>query len=195
MKKLLASHALFWLLLAFPAAWWIYRYAAGTMAYGEVIHASGDLSVEILIVVLAITPLRLLAPHAGLAAWLMQRRRDLGVATFCYAALHLAVYAIRKADLALIVSEGMKLDLATGWIALGLFAALAITSNDQSVRWLKRGWKMLHRFVYVGAALALAHWVLTAFDPLSAYTHAGVLVGIETLRLILQAQRKAKRPS
>jgi sulfoxide reductase heme-binding subunit YedZ len=57
------------------------------------------------------------------------------------------------------------------------------------VRWLKRNWKRLHRLVYLGAALALAHWMLTAFDPLAAYIHAGVLIAIEALRLVLQAQR------
>jgi sulfoxide reductase heme-binding subunit YedZ len=82
--------------------------------------------------------------------------------------------------------------LLTGWIAFLIFAALAITSNDASVRLLKRGWKKLHMLVYLGALLTFAHWVLTAFDPLLGYIHAGVLAAIETLRVVLQMSKRAK---
>jgi methionine sulfoxide reductase heme-binding subunit len=190
MKPLISSHPLLWLVLAAPGAYWLWAYATEAMSYGEVIHASGDLSVQLLIVTLAITPLRLLWTGAGAAAWLARRRRDLGVAVFGYAALHLGVYLVRKADPALILSEAAEAGLLTGWIAFAMFLPLAITSNDQSVRWLKRNWKRLHRLVYLGAALSLAHWILTAFDPLNAYIHTGILVAIEALRLVLQAQRR-----
>lgn len=184
-----------WLALGAPGAWWLYAYREDVMSYGEILHETGDLSVQLLIVTLAATPLRLLVPRAAWTAWLVKRRRDLGVATFGYAALHLAVYAVRKADLALILKEGLAPEILTGWIALVIFAALAATSNDASMRLLKRGWKALHRWVYPGAVLALAHWVLTAFDPLLAYVHAGVLAALEALRLVLQAQRRRDRQS
>ena len=187
--------ALLWIALAAPAAWWLYAYRADIMSYGEILHETGDLSVQLLIVTLAATPLRLLAPRAPVSAWLVKRRRDLGVATFCYAALHLAVYAVRKADLALIVEEGLAPEILTGWVELIIFAALAITSNDISMRLMKSAWKKLHLWVYPAAVLALAHWVLTAFDPLMAYIHAGVLAALEALRLVLQAQRRKARQS
>jgi methionine sulfoxide reductase heme-binding subunit len=190
MKPLISSYPLLWLLLAAPGGFWLWRYVTEAMSYGELIHASGDLSVQLLIVAMAVTPLRLLWPGAGLVTWLARRRRDLGVAVFGYAALHLGVYLVRKADPALILNEAAEAGLLTGWIAFAIFLPLAVTSNDQSVRWLKRNWKRLHRLVYPGAALALAHWILTAFDPLAAYIHAGVLVAIEALRLVLQAQRR-----
>ncbi len=185
---------LLWIALALPAAGLIYGYAAGALSYGEFIHYSGDLSVQILIVTLAATPLRLLAP-GGFSLWLMRRRRDFGVASFCYAALHLAVYVLRKADAALILEEGIEPGLLTGWIALAIMTPLALTSNDASVRALKRAWKRLHLLVYPAAVLALAHWVLTAFDPLNAYIHAGVLAAIASLRLILQARRRVSSKS
>lgn len=187
--------ALLWLALAAPAAWQLYAYRTGVMSYGEILHESGDLSVQLLIVTMAATPMRLLAPRAAWAAWLVKRRRDFGVATFGYAALHLAVYAVRKADLARIADEGLAPEILTGWIAMVIFTALAATSNDASMRLLKRGWKALHRWVYPAAVLALAHWVLTAFDPLLAYVHAGVLAALEALRLVLQAQRRNARQS
>lgn len=192
MARLLSSHPLLWLLLALPAAYWFSGYHAGTFSYGELIHFTGDFAAQLLIATLAITPLRLLAPRASWAMWLVQRRRDLGVTTFAYALLHLLVYLFRKAELARIVEEGSAPELLTGWIAFLIFTALAITSNDASVRLLKRGWKKLHTLVYLGALLTFAHWVLTAFDPLVGYVHAGVLVAIETLRVILQMRKRAK---
>lgn len=190
--RLLKSHPLLWLLLAIPAIIWFGGYHSGAYSYGELIHFTGDLAAQLLIVTLAITPLRLLSPRASWTMWLVQRRRDLGVATFAYALLHALVYVVRKAELARIVEEGSAPELLTGWIAFLIFAALAITSNDASVRLLKRGWKKLHTLVYLGALLTFAHWVLTAFDPLVGYIHAGVLAAIETLRVVLQMRKRAK---
>jgi methionine sulfoxide reductase heme-binding subunit len=193
MLRLLSSHPFSWLLLSLPAAYWFSGYHAGTFSYGELIHFTGDFGAQLLIVTLAVTPLRLLAPRAGWTMWLAQRRRDLGVAVFGYAVLHALVYLVRKAELARIVAEGRAPELLTGWIALLIFTALAITSNDASVRLLKRGWKKLHTLVYLAALLTFAHWVLTAFDPLVGFIHAGVLTAIETLRAVLQMRKRATR--
>ena len=65
-----------------------------------------------------------------------------------------------------------------------IFTALAITSNNTSVRMLGKRWKGLHRFVYAAAVLTFLHWILLAFDPLQGYIHAGVLVVIQVLRFV-----------
>jgi sulfoxide reductase heme-binding subunit YedZ len=195
MPPLINSHPLLWALLSVPAALWLWRYGANAMSYGEFIHASGDLSAQLLIATLAVTPLRLFFPRAAWTQWLAARRRDVGVATFGYAALHTIIYLVRKADAALILKEGIELSLLAGWIALFIFAALALTSNDASVRLLKRAWKRLHALVHIGAILTFAHWVLTAFDPVIGYIHAGVLAAIEAARFIQRARRRAIRAS
>jgi sulfoxide reductase heme-binding subunit YedZ len=97
---------------------------------------------------MAITPLRLLFRQGNWLVWLLRRRRDLGVATFAYACAHTAVYLFRKGELNLILAEAMEPWLLVGWIALGILLALAATSNDASVRLLRRAWKRLHRLVY-----------------------------------------------
>jgi sulfoxide reductase heme-binding subunit YedZ len=177
------SFPLLWLVLAIPAAVTLTGYAADTMTYGEVVHASGEWSVRLLIVTMAITPLRLLFRCAEWPYWLTRRRRSFGVATFAYAILHTLVYVLRKADFALVVEEGSAPELATGWLALGIFAALAITSNDASLRLLRRSWKALHRFVYAAAVLTFAHWLLIAFDIVPGLIYAAILIGLEGSRL------------
>ena len=192
MKPLPAPRAALWALLAAPAAVIAWRYATDSMSYGEVVHATGEWSVWLLIVTLAATPARMIFPRARWAIWLVRERRGLGVAVFGYALFHLCVYAWRKADLALIMNEAKDPGLLTGWIAFALFVALALTSNDLAVSRLGRNWKRLHRLVYAGAALTLIHWLLTAFSPTQALFHAGVLAVIVALRLAMGRRGRGK---
>ena len=106
--------------------------------------------------------------------------------SFAYAAIHTGIYLVNKADLGAILKEAAGFDLLTGWLALILFLPLAITSNDRSVRAMKRGWKQLHMLVHPAAVLVFVHWALTAFDPITAYIHIGILAAIEIARFALK---------
>jgi sulfoxide reductase heme-binding subunit YedZ len=181
-KRVLDSVGLFSLLLAAPGAVLTYRYAAGSTFYGEYLHATGDLAARLLIAALAVTPLRLAFPRASWTAWLARRRRQIGVAVFGYALLHAAAYLLRQ-PAATVAADAMDAGMAAGWDAFVVLAALAATSNDASVRRLRRGWKLLHRAVYAAAILAFAHWIMTAFDPVPGGLHLGVLAALEGLRV------------
>jgi sulfoxide reductase heme-binding subunit YedZ len=115
-------------------------------------------------------------------AFLRFHRRAIGVASFAYAALHTVVYLEKKWGADLILTEGLKPGIATGWIALVIFLMLAITSNNLSVRRLGKTWKLLHRTVYVSALLVFAHWILTGFGPQPAYIVLLALCMVEALR-------------
>ena len=169
-----------WIILALPALFIFAQYRSGEIGYGTALSLSGDIAVKLLIVTLAITPLRKLRPQIG-QFW-FKFRRAFGVAVFMYSCLHLAIYAAKKADASKILMEGIQPDLLTGWIALAIFSVLALTSNDLWVRRLGQTWKRLHRWSYLSAGLVIAHWVLTAFDPFSAYIHGIVLAGLLLLR-------------
>lgn len=183
LRRLLDAPAFFWALLAVPGVVMTYRYVQGTMFYGEYLHATGELGARLLIVALAVTPLRLMMPNAGWVRWLGRRRRYVGVAAFGYSLLHAVAYLVRKATLAAIFAEAAELAIATGWAALIVMVMLAATSNDASVRLLRRAWKWLHRAAYAAAALTFAHWILSAFDPIPGAIHLGVLAGLEAIRL------------
>lgn len=192
MSALLRNRPLLWLVLALPALWGAWRWLAtpGAYGFGHAIGDSGLWAVWLLMATLAITPLRLLAKRSPLVAALARRRRDLGVASFVYAALHTGIYLWDKGAAARVLAELQQGEILTGWLALALFVPLAVTSNDVSVRRLKRGWKRLHRLVYPAAILAFVHWVLTAFDPTSAWLHAAALAGIELVRVVLQRRQR-----
>jgi len=165
----------------------------GSLYYGEFIHVSGDFSARLLIVTLAVSPLRLMFPKSGWSTWLLQNRRYFGVATFAYAVPHLLAYLWKLASLAKVVEQGAEPGMWTGWIALIIFLALAITSNNYSVRKLGRRWKYLHRLVYLAAILTFLHWILLAFDPLSGLVHAGVLVALVTYRVVASSDSWEKK--
>jgi len=182
-KRIIDAPYMLWLLLALPGVYWVVAYQQETMFYGELIHASGDLALQLLIVTLAITPLGLWFPRRAPVRWLKSRRRHLGVASFAYCLLHTLIYVERRPDLDYILEQAQTIAMWTGWLALVFMAILALTSNNYSVRRLGRVWKRIHRLAYAAAALTLLHWILSAFDPATAYVYLGVLVAIELARL------------
>jgi sulfoxide reductase heme-binding subunit YedZ len=184
-----------WLLLASPCVIMIVRYMTGDLYYGEFIHVTGEFSARLLMITLAATPLRLMFPKARWTTWLLQNRRYFGVATFSYAAPHLLAYLWKLASVAKIIEEGAEPGMWTGWIALVIFLALAVTSNNASVRKLGQRWKTLHRLVYLAAILTFVHWVLVAFDPLAGLLHAGVIVALETYRVVRSYAPRHRRDS
>lgn len=168
------------------------RYLAGATFYGSVVHLSGQWAVHTMLLAMVVSPLRLLYPTGSWTAWLLRSRRYFGVASFAYATLHAAVYLQRKGSLDRVVSEAAEPGLLTGWVGLVLFLPLALSSNDYSVRLLRRGWKRLHRLVYPAAFLVMAHWLLTAFDRTVAAGYLALLVAILVVRVLLLARKKSR---
>ncbi len=176
------SRTLLWLALAGPLALQTWRYLAETIYYGEYLHWTGVQSARLLIVTLAVATVRRLFPRARFPGWLVTRRRDLGIATFLYAASHTLIHLVRQADAGAILAEALEFGMAVGWLAFLLLVLLAATSNDWAVRGLGRRWKALHRSVYATAVLVFLHWIATAFDPVPGYAHLGALLVLLALR-------------
>ena len=82
MKAIPASRALVWLVLGLPGLGILYRRVAAPnlYGYGHAIGDSEDWSAWLLMLTLAVTPLRLLFRRRSWSTWLMRRRRDFGVA-------------------------------------------------------------------------------------------------------------------
>jgi len=192
MKGVPASRPLLWLVLAVPGMWILYRWAAApsVYGYGHAIGDSGDWAAWLLLLTLAVTPVRMLFRRRSWSTWLIRRRRDFGVASFAYAGGHTIIYLANKASLdAILLDLGLP-DILVGWLALALFVPLAATSNDIATRALRGSWKRLHRLVYPAAILTFLHWVLASFDPTAAYVHIAVLAAIELLRVALAVRQR-----
>ena len=134
LPRLITSRYFLWLLLTIPAAWMVTGYASGRLFYGEVVHASGEWSVRLIMLALAATPLLLMFPGRRVPRWIMRHRRAFGVAAFGYALLHTLIYANRTDGFIEVLVEATESPYLTGWVALLLLAALGLTSNNLSVR-------------------------------------------------------------
>ena len=182
-KTILNSRYFLWAALALPFAGLLNAFRAGDLFYGEIIHASGEISARLLLLTLAITPLRLFFSESNWPNWLLHRRRYFGVAVFMYAALHTVVYLDRKIGSGLLLQEAAGFSMWTGWLAMAILVPLALTSNDWSVRRFRRAWKKLHRWVYLAALLTFAHWIFVAFSFVPGLIHFLILLVLEAYRI------------
>ena len=194
-RPLINSHWAFRLFLALPAIAMLWRFGLTDGGTGQLLSASGEWAARLLIVTLAVTPLRMLFHQFGLAQhlpmWLFKRRRDLGLAAFLYAALHLATYVARQSNLHLILYEMRYIEYIMGWIAITSMLIIAVISNDWSVHHLGTKWKLLQRLVYVSAVAAFLHWLWIKLDDVPVLVHFAPLAALEAFRLWYNFARPA----
>jgi sulfoxide reductase heme-binding subunit YedZ len=171
----IAALALLLLPLAL-AAWNAEAIAAGARPVNDLIHRAGFWALMLLLITLAITPLRRISRFGQL----IDIRRMLGVGAFCYAALHISLYVVDQMfDLGKVASEiAHRVYLVIGFTALTGLAVLALTSTDGMVRRLGGSrWQSLHQIVYVIGFLALIHYFQQTKADVSAPTLVAGLFG------------------
>lgn len=120
-------------------------------------HAMGEKALQLLILGLAITPLR---KHLGLN--LLKFRRAIGVIAFFYVFAHLLVWLVLDVQLlGQIWADIVKRPYITvGMGAFVLMLPLAVTSNNWSVRRLGPSWRKLHKLTYAVCLLGGLHFVM-----------------------------------
>jgi sulfoxide reductase heme-binding subunit YedZ len=150
---------------------------------GDLLGPSGLWSARLIILALMLTPLSMLFRGEAWIQWLIRRRRTLGVAGFLYALLHLLFYLADMETMQNVLAEIGGLGIWTGWAAFFLFAALAVTSNDASMRTLGKAWKKLQRLAYPAALLTLVHWMFVHDDFAAALLNFAPLAALETWRI------------
>jgi len=174
-------------LAAAPAVWLAslaYDESLGARPVTEAIRESGDWALRLLWLALLIGPARRIlgAPR------LIRARRILGVGVFGLSALHFGLYALdQQFDWVQVARETvLRIYLAVGAIALIGFAVLAATSSDRAVARLGSvRWNLLHRAIYVLAALSAVHFLLRSrtdtFEPMLMFGLLAWLMGYRLL--------------
>jgi sulfoxide reductase heme-binding subunit YedZ len=150
-------------LMCVPAIWMLHDLATGQFGpvpLGGLTYWSGVWATAILLLALAITP------ASTIFRWrrLIIVRRMIGVTALAYTIAHIVIYfALRFWDFAFIANEIVtRLSLIVALVSAFGLIALGATSVDTAVQWMgARGWQQLHNAVYVVAALALLHYLLS----------------------------------
>jgi sulfoxide reductase heme-binding subunit YedZ len=139
-------------------AFWLATNQLGARPVMEAIHGTGLWAIRLFLISLTITPF---ARALDFPALLLVRR-NVGVASACYAVAHLSLYVVdQNFKLLTVISEiALRFYLTIGFITLLVLLALAITSTDAWVKQLGRNWKRLHRLAYPFAAVALLHFYI-----------------------------------
>lgn len=162
----------------------------GTNPVETLTHQTGLWALRLLLLTLAITPLRQLTK----LHWLVRLRRMLGLFTFFYALLHVTTYVWfdQYFDWFEILKDIPKRPFITiGFLSFILLLPLAITSTKAMQRRLKKRWQTLHRLAYLVPVLVLFHfsWSLKA-DYSEPVFYAFIFIGLMLFRF-LYVRKKA----
>lgn len=171
-------------------AWQAWAHQLGSKPWTQAVHDTGTWALRILVITLAVTPLR------RILDWnkLIGIRRMLGLSAMAYALGHLALYCIDLAfDWGLILSEIVKrFYLVVGITALIGLVVLGVTSTDGMIRRLGSGrWQHLHNIVYLIACLGLFHFALQSKIDV---TQPVLLTGLFALLMAYRGLNRLKIP-
>ncbi len=141
----------------------------------EVTHVTGEWALRLLLLTLAVSPLRRWTGWSALAPL----RRTLGLLAFGYASLHFATYVglDHFFDWEALSEDVVERRYVTaGFAAFLCLVPLAATSTPGMLRRLGRRWVQLHRLAYLAAALGVLHflWLVKA-DRTAPLIHAALL--------------------
>jgi sulfoxide reductase heme-binding subunit YedZ len=211
------------LLCLVPFVLLVYSYTSGRMALQadpvlEITHFTGNWALYMLLISLAVTPVRRLLPRLSN---LIRFRRMLGLYAFFYASLHLSTYIFLFSGYDLPTAwnslrQGHPGALWTQWLAVwptvlddlkerrfiqvGLLAwlillALTLTSPKFVLRAMGgKNWQRLHSLVYVAAIAACIHyWWLVKRGNMQPLVDTLILTGLLLARLMWAWNKKQKQ--
>lgn len=199
MIRILNSLPLLYAVMLIPAWPLFIAFFDDTAYFPQLMYGSGLWAVYFLIFTVAVSPSLLIINRIGYGApvgrWLLKRRRHLGLASAIYAGLHVVHYLLYSDDLATILAETLELKYALGWLAFVIMVALAVTSNNWSVKNMGRRWKALHLLIYPAAALTYLHWYLFDWFTARVMFWVAIFCGVKLAhRLIKLIPRRAGSP-
>lgn len=183
---------LVYLLYSLPIPFFFYLAATGGMGV-EPINALtrefGEITLQLLIIGLSITPLR---NYLGLN--LLKFRRAIGVMAFVYVVVHLGIWVVLDMNLRWGQMWGdiwKRPYITIGMVAFLAMIPLVATSNNWSLKKMgAASWRKLHRLAYPIAVLGAVHFIMVQkvweVEPLA---YLAVILGLFALRY--KPQQKA----
>ena len=202
-KALISLKTLVWLACLAPFVWLVWGAITNNLGpdpTGAIAFATGKTTLRLLVITLAISPLRRVWPRL---AWLVKFRRLLGLFAFFYATLHMLTYVALYSgfNVSLMLSDVAKRRFITaGAAAWLLLLPLALTSTAWSIRKLGgKRWSRLHMLIYPAAILGVIHywWQLKpgVLTPLRITIILAVLLLARPVLALVQRCKGAAKPA
>ncbi|WPG40663.1 protein-methionine-sulfoxide reductase heme-binding subunit MsrQ [Variovorax sp. EBFNA2] len=204
MNKLLmhpATKPVVFLLCLLPFAWLAYGVVVeqlGPNPQEYLIRATGDWTLRFLCIVLAVTPLRVIAKLNALARF----RRMLGLFAYFYVVLHLLCYSgfdqgFEWGEIAKDIAK--RPFILVGFSAFLLLTPLAATSFNRAIKAMgAKRWQLLHKLVYVIAGLGLLHffWMRAGKNNFAeVFVYAAIIGVLLAWRVWNFARKRQAKPA
>ena len=183
-----------------PAGWLLYRALWGSLGVNPLetlTNETGIWTLRLLVATIAITPIR------WLTKWnpIINFRRMVGLFAFFYGTVHFFIYFLFDRSLML---DGLWEDVVlrpystVGFTAFVLMIPLALTSTKGWIRRLGgQRWNLLHKLVYVSAALGVLHYwwkvKLDVTNPMIYAAIVGILLGWRVVKAIAKRNESRRR--
>ena len=169
--------------------------ALGPDPVATITHTTGFCTLYLLLISLAITPVRRLSKHL---AWLIRFRRMLGLFAFFYGTLHLFtwIWLYSNFDVhAMLHDIGKRPFITMGMLGWVLMLPLAATSTAWSIRKLGgKRWLMLHRLAYFAAIAGVIHyWWIVKTGVRTPWKVTVVLAILLLARMVWTAMESARK--
>lgn len=154
---------------------------------------TGSWALIFLCLTLTVSPLRQIT---GINQ-LLKFRRTLGLLVFFYASLHVTIWIWLDQSLNI---DAMLQDITKRpFVTLGVFSfillcPLALTSNQQSINFLKRRWAQIHALIYIIAISVILHywWHKSGKNDYAQVSLYALIVGVLLgFRVIVYLLRRA----
>jgi sulfoxide reductase heme-binding subunit YedZ len=191
---------LVWLACFAPFVWLAWGAVTNNLGpdpTGTIAFATGKTTLRLLVITLAISPLRRIWPRLS---WLIKFRRLLGLFAFFYATLHMLTYVALYSgfNISRMLSDvANRRFITAGAAAYLLLIPLAFTSTTWAIRKLGgKRWNRLHMLIYPAAILGVIHfwWQLKpgVLTPMRITIILAVLLAVRPV-LAWRQHRKARR--
>jgi len=175
-------------------AWKALHGGLGANPIEVITHSTGDWTLRLVLITLAVTPLRRLTGQY----WLIGIRRMVGLFAFFYGTLHFTTYIWldKFFDVHEMAKDIAKRPFITiGFSAFVLMIPLAATSTAWSIRRLGgKNWQRLHRLIYLTGILGVIHYIwLVKADKRKPLEYGAVLFILLLYRLGAWLYEKRKK--
>ena len=167
-------------------AWGLCHDTLGANPVEAIIHKTGEWALRLLLLTLAISPLRRIFKYHPL----IHLRRMFGLLCFFYALIHFSIYLVLEQwfDWPAIIEDIKERPYITaGFGAFILLIPLAVTSTHAMRQRLQMAWVKLHKLIYLASVLAILHfWWLVKADVLEPVIYASILALLLAYRLLIR---------